>query len=180
MPGLRALFVLLVVACLQVSASIGRIRLPVNPIARNTSGKGSRIHKLQPFARLSRIIPAGAKSGLASAMASAVVKITLQPFDTIKTIQQMDTKNLGFMRTTAAFVKERGVRALWSGTGLAVVGSAPAVAAYFGIYNAAKVRLVGVLPKPVAVALSATVANTAASFLRAPYEVRASFFLGVC
>lgn len=168
MSGLRVLFVLLVVACLQVSASLGRIRLPVNPIARNTSGKG---RKLQPFARLSSIIPAGAKSGLASAMASAVVKITLQPFDTIKTIQQMDNKNLGFMRTTATFVKERGVRALWSGTGLAVVGSAPAVAAYFGIYNAAKVRLVKVLPKPVAVAVSATVANTAASFLRAPYEV---------
>ena len=168
---------------MQSIDSVGWFRPPLSLRAKNGSAKVKmNPREVQPLSlrsRLSGMIPAGAKNGLASALASAMVKVTMQPFDTVKTIQQMDNRNLGIFKTTATFVKQRGVAALWSGTGLAVVGSAPAIATYFAIFNAAKVRLTKVMPpkyRPVAVALSATIANTAASVLRAPYEVSAPMY----
>lgn len=172
------LLVLLALLCVRSIDSVGWFRPPLSLRAKNASAKVKMsppvVKPLSVRSKLSGMIPAGAKNGLASAMASAMVKVTMQPFDTVKTIQQMDNRNLGIFKTTATFVKQRGIAALWSGTGLAVVGSAPAIATYFAIFNAAKVRLTKVMPpkyRPVAVALSATIANTAASVLRAPYEV---------
>jgi solute carrier family 25 S-adenosylmethionine transporter 26 len=54
------------------------------------------------------------------------------------------------------------------------MGSVPSVALYFGIFNAVKARLTAAFPlqyRSVAVALAAITGNTAASVLRAPYEV---------
>jgi solute carrier family 25 S-adenosylmethionine transporter 26 len=114
----------------------------------------------------------GFKEGLASALATSVVKAVLQPLDTIKTVQQ--GKSLGPLRATASIIQTRGIGGLWSGLGVTVIGSAPSAAVYFGSYSSIKKRLVRVFPsrfKLLAFALSASVANTLASVFRVPYEV---------
>lgn len=119
-------------------------------------------------------VPESSKNSVAGALAAAVVKLTLQPFDTLKTIQQMDKNGAGLLATTAEFVRQRGVLSLWSGVGVTIMGSVPSVALYFGIFNAVKARLTAAFPlqyRSVAVALAAITGNTAASVLRAPYEV---------
>jgi hypothetical protein len=119
-------------------------------------------------------LPTGVRNGLASALAAAVVKMTLQPIDTIKTVQQMHNYQMGILGTALSFVEKRGVLGLWAGTGVTVLGSAPSVAVYFGIFNSCKGRFAELLPssyRPLAVALAAMVGNTIASVLRVPYEV---------
>lgn len=121
-------------------------------------------------------IPRSTRNGLASVFAAAVVKFALQPFDTLKTLQQMDRNSVGLIATTSAFISKRGVLSLWTGAGVTVLGSAPSVALYFSIFNFVKVRLATALParyKPLAVAVAAAVGNTAASVLRSPYDPNA-------
>ena len=119
-------------------------------------------------------IPDGVKNAIASGLATAVVKTFLQPLDTIKTIQQAQKIKLGPIKAAMQIIEERGVRGLWSGIGITVVGSTPSVAVYFGVYSTMKIYLVKAFPqelKLLAVALSAAVGNTFASVLRVPYEV---------
>ena len=119
-------------------------------------------------------IPDGIKSAMASGLATAVVKTFLQPLDTIKTIQQAQKIKLGPIRAAMQVVEQRGIRGLWSGIGITIVGSTPSVAVYFGVYSSVKNRLVEIFPpelKLVAVAVSAAIGNTFASVLRVPYEV---------
>lgn len=121
------------------------------------------------------VIPDGIKNGLASGLAAAVVKIILQPFDTIKTVQQAQSAiKLGPVGAGMNIVKKRGIKGLWSGVGVTVIGSSPSVAVYFGLYSSCKKRLLPVFPNElslVAVALSAMIGNTVASVFRVPYEV---------
>ena len=121
------------------------------------------------------IIPDGIKNGLASGLAAAVVKIILQPFDTIKTVQQAQAAiKLGPLAAGIGIVQKRGVGGLWSGIGVTVIGSSPSVAVYFGLYSSCKKRLLPYFPPSlalVAVALSAMIGNTVASVFRVPYEV---------
>ena len=119
-------------------------------------------------------IPDGLKNAIASGLATAVVKTFLQPLDTIKTIQQAQKIKLGPIKAAMQIIEQRGVRGLWSGIGITVVGSTPSVAVYFGVYSTMKTYLVKAFPqelKLLAVALSAAVGNTFASVLRVPYEV---------
>ena len=119
-------------------------------------------------------IPDGLKNAIASGLATAVVKTFLQPLDTIKTIQQAQKIKLGPIKAAMQIIEQRGVRGLWSGIGITVVGSTPSVAVYFGVYSTMKTNLVRAFPqelKLLAVALSAAVGNTFASVLRVPYEV---------
>jgi solute carrier family 25 (mitochondrial S-adenosylmethionine transporter), member 26 len=130
-------------------------------------------NNIQNKKRLS-FIPDGVKSAMASGLATAVVKIFLQPLDTIKTIQQAQKIKLGPIRAAMQVIEQRGVRGLWSGIGITIVGSTPSVAVYFGVYSSCKNHLVEIFPpefKLVAVALSAAIGNTFASVLRVPYEV---------
>lgn len=120
-------------------------------------------------------LPDGFKNGVASGLAAAVVKTILQPFDTIKTVQQAkQALKIGPFAAGSQIIKERGIGGLWSGIGITVIGSSPSVAVYFGVYSSCKSRLTAVFPprfQLFAVALSAMIGNTLASFLRVPYEV---------
>ncbi len=119
-------------------------------------------------------IPNGARNGLASAMATAVTKVALQPFDTIKTIQQLQTVKLNALTTGLEIVQSRGIAGLWSGVGVSVIGSSPSVACYFGVYSAVKSRLIPIFPakyRLLAIAIAAVIGNSLASILRVPYEV---------
>lgn len=166
---LRIAIVLLAVFC--ECAYVHSVRFPAVRIAKAAYLND---HKSPLRTKIAAMVPDGAKNGLASALAAAVVKFALQPFDTLKTIQQMDKGNLGLLKTAVAVVETRGVLSLWSGVGVALVGSVPAVAVYFGVYNAAKSRIAAALPdryRSIAVAMAASLANTIASVIRAPNEV---------
>lgn len=116
----------------------------------------------------------GVKNAIASGLAAAIVKTILQPFDTIKTIQQHQKIRMNPIQATAFVVRNRGIGGLWSGMGITVIGSSPSVAVYFGIYSSLKKVFVRILPpncKLLGVGMAATCGNTLASFLRVPYEV---------
>ena len=119
-------------------------------------------------------LPDGFKNGLASGLASMLVKSILQPFDTIKTVQQANSIKLSLFNALLATIEKKGILGLWSGVGITVLGSAPSSAAYFGVYTSTKVHLSGLLQNKwslATVALSAAIANSFASFIRAPFEV---------
>lgn len=118
----------------------------------------------------------GLKNGCASGLAAACAKLLLQPFDTVKTLQQANKGSLGMMEAARDLVARRGVRSLYTGLGVTLVGSIPAVSIYFGVYQAVKKALLQALPPTLGwtllgVAASAGVGNTVASFFRVPYEV---------
>jgi len=123
-------------------------------------------------------LPDGVKNGMASGLAAAVVKIILQPIDTIKTVQQATKVGMGPIQAMSTVVKRSGIQGLWSGVGITVLGSSPSVALYFGVYSSVKTHLTKLLPpdasqisRLLAVAVAASCGNTVASVLRAPYEV---------
>lgn len=80
----------------------------------------------------------GLKNGCASGMAAACAKLLLQPFDTVKTLQQATKGSLGMAEAARDLVRRKGVGALYTGLGVTLVGSIPAVSVYFGVYQAAK------------------------------------------
>lgn len=120
------------------------------------------------------IITKSLKDGLASMLATAVVKVVLQPFDTVKTVQQMNSFQSGILATAPQIVHRRGLLGLWAGAGITVFGSMPSVAVYFSTFNSCKGRLANMLPahyRPLAIAIAAMIANSIACVLRVPYEV---------
>jgi solute carrier family 25 S-adenosylmethionine transporter 26 len=168
MTGMIYFLLSLVILNSSITPSIGKPTLThlnlgaIRTIDSNTSER-----------RLS-FIPDGIKNAMASGLATAVVKTFLQPLDTIKTIQQAQKIKLGPIKAAMQIIEQRGIRGLWSGIGITVVGSTPSVAVYFGVYSTLKSRLTQIFPpelKLLAVALSAAVGNTFASVLRVPYEV---------
>jgi len=121
-----------------------------------------------------QLVPKILKDSLASMLATAVVKIALQPFDTVKTVQQMNSFQSGILATASQIVHRRGMHGLWAGAGVTVFGSMPSVAVYFSTFNSCKGRLAAILPahyRPFAIALAAMIANSLACVLRVPYEV---------
>jgi len=119
-------------------------------------------------------LPLGVKSGMASGLAGAVVKIILQPFDTIKTVQQANKMQFGPIQAAKEILVNRGVRGLWGGIGVTVIGSTPSVAVYFGTYSSLRSYLMPAMGPDyniMAIALSAMIGNTVASVFRTPYEV---------
>lgn len=118
----------------------------------------------------------GLKNGCASGLAAACAKLLLQPFDTVKTLQQANKGSLGMFEAARDLAARRGVRSLYTGLGVTLVGSIPAVSIYFGVYQAVKKALLQALPPTLGwtllgVAASAGVGNTVASVFRVPYEV---------
>ena len=73
----------------------------------------------------------GLRNGCASGLATVCAKAMLQPFDTIKTLQQANTGKIphGMLQTATALVNERGVGSLYRGMGVALLGSVPAMCA---------------------------------------------------
>lgn len=121
----------------------------------------------------------GLKSGLASAMAAACVKTLLQPIDAIKTTQQYYHSTSRGALSVAGACREifrlGGLGKFYAGLGVTVIGAMPGVSLYFGVYQYCKKRLRadtawGASHPRAAVALSAAVGNTVASFSRVPYE----------
>jgi solute carrier family 25 S-adenosylmethionine transporter 26 len=159
-------FVLLVVGCSSCICIRKPLALPVHV---------NRDRWRDVRTRVVSKIPPSTRNSLASAMAAAVVKFALQPFDTVKTLQQTNLSNKGIIGTMVARVSQHGVGSLWTGAGVTVLGSAVSTALYFGIFNAVKVRIAAALPvakaKPLVVAMSAVAGNTVACILRSPYEV---------
>ncbi|KAG5190991.1 mitochondrial carrier domain-containing protein [Tribonema minus] len=115
----------------------------------------------------------GLKNGCASGLASGCVKTLLQPFDTIKTVQQFSSESLNFFTAGRLLLKRNGVGALYSGLGVSLVGAMPSIGIYFGIYQYCRGKL-DQSPRlsPLgSIALSAGIGNFVASFFRVPYEI---------
>lgn len=129
----------------------------------------------------------GIKNSIASAFAAATAKTLLAPFDTIKTIQQQSqTGEVALTLVEAASVvmkRPKGFLELYAGLGVSAIGAMPSVGLYFGVYSYCKDQLTPFFQKKFdgridpnavrtfAIACSAAIGNTVASFSRVPYEV---------
>jgi len=177
------LALLLVSVLFPMSSMVSGIstRILISPIvqlraASTTSLKLTTTPLIEPD-RTKIILPwltNGMKNGIASGLATIIAKIIMQPFDTIKTIQQLQKVKLNMIETTQEIIRQRGVEGLWSGTLISAFGAAPAVALYYGVYSSTRKHLTKLFPnhyRPLAIAIAATMSNTIASVLRVPYEV---------
>ena len=146
-------------------------------VASTTSSSSSAVTSIPVAMRKEKVlkwIPDGMKNALASGFATILVKLILQPFDTIKTIQQIQTVEQSVLVTAQTIFKQRGMLGLWSGTLVSAVCAAPASAVYFGVFSSVKKRLAAILPSHLrflAVGIGAMVGNSLAAVLRVPYEV---------
>ncbi|CAM9813464.1 unnamed protein product [Ectocarpus fasciculatus] len=115
----------------------------------------------------------GLKNGLASGLAAACVKTVLQPFDTMKTVQQFSTTRMTLLQAGRDLLARGGVPELYQGLGVTLVGSMPAVGVYFGLYQFVKNQLDAKydISPYLSITVSAGVGNFIASFFRVPYEV---------
>lgn len=169
---------LLLLHCLAVSAKLAvpvvAEKLPASSASSNKTGSQPLLGKLQ----LVSLLPDGMKNGLASGLAATVVKTCLQPFDTIKTLQQIQKVRLNPLEAGLRVVRARGFFSLWAGLGVTVLGSAPSTAVYFGVYSATKKRVLALIQpeyRLAGVAIAAIVGNSVATFLRVPCEVGIGF-----
>ena len=159
---MKILYSIIVAAVLLILSSATKQPVSLKTLIKAETSKNTK-----------KFIPDSVRSGLASALSTGVVKSVLQPFDTIKTIQQLQTVKLNAVDTCIEIVKSKGIGGLWSGVGVTVIGSAPSAACYYSIYSSAKRHLTPFFPphlRLLAVALAAIIGNTIASVLRAPYE----------
>lgn len=69
----------------------------------------------------------GLRNGCASGLATICCKTALQPFDTLKTLQQANRARLGLIGTSFNLVRDYGVLALYRGLGVSLVGAVPAM-----------------------------------------------------
>jgi solute carrier family 25 S-adenosylmethionine transporter 26 len=128
----------------------------------------------------------GLKNGLASALAAACVKCSLQPIDAIKTLQQYHQASAATGTGTASsltmaaacrsiMARPGGFTNFYAGLGVTVFGAMPSVGLYFGVYSYCKRRLLatekGQRNRMASIATSAAIGNSVASFSRVPYEV---------
>jgi solute carrier family 25 (mitochondrial S-adenosylmethionine transporter), member 26 len=124
----------------------------------------------------------GLKNGLASAVAAACVKTTLQPIDAIKTMQQYHHNQAGTSSSLSVLAACRelvsrpgGFGNFYAGLSVTVLGAMPGVALYFGVYSYCKQSLgrtkIGRQHPTAVIAVSAALGNSVASFSRVPYEV---------
>ena len=113
----------------------------------------------------------GAKNMVASSVASAVGKTLLQPFDSIKTVQQNSQTKLGMLDAASEILSRGGALSLYSGLGATILGSVPSIAIYFGCYQFFKGQLLPILGVHFSIALSAGLANLFAACVRVPFEI---------
>lgn len=85
----------------------------------------------------------GLKNSISSGLASVCAKTLLQPFDTIKTVQQhaKGETAIGLLEA-AKMIAERengsGVSELYAGLAVFALGGVPAIGLYYGIYSYCK------------------------------------------
>ena len=129
---------------------------------------------LLPAVAADGAISESALSGLASGLATTVGKSLLQPFDTIKTVQQTNS-SATFGETARALVREGGPLALYRGLPFSLPFAVPSMAVYFAVYSAAKRALLegapSAVPRLLLVAVAAALGNFVASGVRVPGEV---------
>ncbi|CAJ1961996.1 unnamed protein product [Cylindrotheca closterium] len=136
----------------------------------------------------------GWKNSIASGLASVCAKTLLQPFDTIKTVQQHSQREttLTLMEAMQVVVQREGNwKDLYAGLVVSALGSIPSISLYYGIYSYCKRVLFSWMLEAkqqkkgnigaargsnqalrlLAVAMAAAIGNTIASFSRVPYEV---------
>jgi Mitochondrial carrier protein len=103
----------------------------------------------------------GIKNGCASGLAAGCVKTLLQPFDTIKTVQQFSAESMNFIEAGRLLLARSGVPALYSGLGVTIIGSMPSVGIYFGIYGYCRRKFDSSprLSRNASIALSAGIGN---------------------
>jgi Mitochondrial carrier protein len=103
----------------------------------------------------------GIKNGCASGLAAGCVKTLLQPFDTIKTVQQFSAESMNFFEAGRLLLARSGVPALYSGLGVTIIGSMPSVGIYFGIYGYCRRKFDSSprLSRNASIALSAGIGN---------------------
>eukprot|EP00566_Odontella_aurita_P010789 CAMPEP_0113528006 /NCGR_PEP_ID=MMETSP0015_2-20120614/1602_1 /TAXON_ID=2838 /ORGANISM="Odontella" /LENGTH=396 /DNA_ID=CAMNT_0000426485 /DNA_START=174 /DNA_END=1364 /DNA_ORIENTATION=+ /assembly_acc=CAM_ASM_000160 len=158
-------------------------------------GKKGAVVTTAPLKPSSSATVDGLKNALASGLAAACSKAILQPFDTLKTVQQQ-TRSVGGERglglaeaVRKITAREGGVRNLYSGLVVSALGSMPSVGLYFGVYSYSKKKLIPFFRealgsgrdgtpvlsdtalRSIAIVCSAAVGNTIASSFRVPYEV---------
>ena len=178
---IRGFFIIILYGCISAATD----RVSASPVASTRIrraalvGKRSIIHKKAVNVRSAAWLD-GLKNGLASAMAAACVKTSLQPIDAIKTIQQFHQSSSGSSLSFLAACRKimAGPGGFWNfyaGLGVTVFGAMPGVALYFGVYSYCKTNLgrtaFGNRHKLPTIALSAAIGNSVASFSRVPYEV---------
>lgn len=148
----------------SLSCSVLLLAAPAATLAAGTEPMPRRLSATQSMLR----------NGCASGMATVCTRTLLQPFDTLKTIQQMGGGGGGVVATASAIVQERGVGALYRGLGVAMIGAVPAMSLYMASYKACKRSLGNAFenaPPLLIIAISASLANSAASVLRVPCEL---------
>jgi hypothetical protein len=72
---------------------------------------------------------AGLKNGLASGLAVVCSKSLLQPFDTLKTLQQASSASGGMAAAASKLVSTHGFLALYRGLGISLFGAVPSMCA---------------------------------------------------
>jgi Mitochondrial carrier protein len=144
----------------------------------------------------------GLRQAVASACAAACCKTLLQPIDALKTVQQYHATRLTLRQAFNVVVSRSnsninsphwlyGVRHLYAGLGVTVIGAMPSVGIYFGVYSYCKQRFLGGSStgsttgsstgtsngphgrrhRLLSIAAAAAIGNTVASVSRVPYEV---------
>jgi len=115
----------------------------------------------------------GLKNGCASGMATVCAKTLLQPFDTVKTLQQANKATGSMISVCSELLSSHGVLALYRGLGVSFIGAVPSISLYFAIYQSCKQSLLTNVRAPtlVLVAISAALANMVAATVRVPCEL---------
>jgi len=125
-------------------------------------------------------VTSGLKNALASALSAMTCKLLLQPFDTLKTVQQHSPTAITLGEASQVCWERGGWGGYYRGVGASVLGSFPSVGLYFGVYQGVKKMLQDKFPGPSedptdinvgAIVVAAAVGNTVASVARVPYEV---------
>ena len=159
--------------CRIVPRGGGRVRNPARSLPTSTATP-----TYASAATWRSAVGEGLRNGLASGGAAACAKAALQPFDSIKTVQQHATTELTLMAAARDLVERAGVGGLYSGLLVAIVGAVPSVFVYFGVYQYWKRTLAARWSTPergyasggglAAVMVAAAIGNLMASFLRPP------------
>jgi Mitochondrial carrier protein len=135
--------------------------MPTSSVSKYMNVRGGASAAVAPVKATKTDAVDGIKQGIASGLASCCVKTLLQPLDTIKTVQQFSAESLNFFEAGRLLLARSGVTALYSGLGVTLLGAAPSMAIYFGIYGCCRRKFDSLpqLSRTASIALSAGIGN---------------------
>jgi Mitochondrial carrier protein len=151
-------------ACLHglyLSHVVCGFTMPTSSVSKYMNVRGGASAAVAPVKATKTDAVDGIKQGIASGLASCCVKTLLQPLDTIKTVQQFSTHSMNFFEAGRLLLARSGVTALYSGLGVTLLGAAPSMAIYFGIYGYCRRKFDSLpqLSRTASIALSAGIGN---------------------